>query len=58
MGCLALIVLVLACGCPFLCLFLTVPWDGMWSLIVTFPGQTHLFCLTKTLYLMHNDIEK
>ena len=26
-----------------LCLFLMVPWVGMWSLIVAFPGHTHMF---------------
>ena len=25
-----------------LCLFLTVPWIGLQSVIVTFPGNTHL----------------
>ena len=28
------------------CLFLTVPWDGLQSVIVPFPGHTHLlFCV-------------
>ena len=26
----------------FLCLFLAVPWDGLWSVTVAFPGHTHL----------------
>ena len=26
-----------------LCLFLTVPWVGMQSVIVAFPGHTHIF---------------
>ena len=26
-----------------LCLFLTVPWVGLWFVIVAFPGQTYLF---------------
>ena len=25
-----------------LCLFLTVQWVGLWSMIVAFPGHTHL----------------
>ena len=24
------------------CLFLAVPWVGLWSMIVAFPGHTHL----------------
>ena len=24
------------------CLFFVVPWVGMWSVIVAFPGHTHL----------------
>ena len=29
-------------GVCVLCLFLTVPWVGLQSMIVAFPGQTHL----------------
>ena len=27
------------------CLFFAVPWVGLWSVIVTIPGHTHLFSL-------------
>ena len=26
-----------------LCLFLTVSWVGLWSAVVAFPGNTHIF---------------
>ena len=26
-----------------LCLFLTVSWVGLWSVIVALPGETHLY---------------
>ena len=36
-----------------LCLFLTVPWAGLQSVIVAFPGHTHLlFTRTHTLFIL------
>ena len=32
-----------------LCLFLMVPWVGLWSLIVAFPGHTRMFFLTSVM---------
>ena len=47
---LVLIVFLFFCGClclfVFRCLFLTVPWVCLWSVIVVFPGHTHLFFKT------------
>ena len=38
--------LLLSYGClvteNVLCLFLTVPWIGLWCVIVVFPDHTHL----------------
>ena len=38
--------LLLSCGClvavDVLRLFLTVPWVGLWCVIVVFPDHTHL----------------
>ena len=40
----ALLELCSCCGVAVsvLCLFLTVPWNDLWSVIVAFPGHTHL----------------
>ena len=52
-----LIVLLLSCVCLclsvfcVLCLFLTVPWVGLWSVIVAFPGHTHLLYIPKSSLL-------
>ena len=35
-------VFLLLVGCLVLCLFLVVPWVGLWYLIVTFPHHIHL----------------
>ena len=32
-----------------LCLFLAVPWAGLWFVIVTFPGRTHLLFYSELL---------
>ena len=41
------VLLLLYFVCPIadivVCVFLTVPWAGLWSVIVTFPGHTHSF---------------
>ena len=40
-----------------LCFFLTVPWAGLQSVIVTFPGRTHLFYeILFNIYLIHSDL--
>ena len=43
-GCITMVELLLPCGYHriALCLFLLVRWDGLWSVIVAFLGQTHL----------------
>ena len=42
-----------------LCLFHTVKWVGHWSVIVVFPGHTHLLVLILFLYTyMYIDIHK
>ena len=46
-GCLALTVLFLSCSCNCSvianCPFLEVPWVGLWSVTVAFPGLARLF---------------
>ena len=42
-----LVALLYLCSCchvtiSFLCLFFAVSWVGLWSVIVAFPGHTHL----------------
>ena len=34
--------LLLICEISVLCLFLGVPWVGLFAVIVSFPGHTHL----------------
>ena len=43
-SCFILLLLLLAChvAISVLCLFLAVSWAGLWSVIVAFPGHTHL----------------
>ena len=47
-------VLELCCSCPaeFSIFFLTVPRDVLWSVIVAFPGHTHLLFNIYTYYLV------
>ena len=47
-GCFTLSALWLSVFCV-LCLFLTVPWVGQRSVIVTCPGHTHLFFSKKSI---------
>ena len=37
-----IVLLKMCCGCCYLSIVLTVPWVGLHSLIVAFPGHTHL----------------
>ena len=46
-GCLTLIVFLLFCDCQCLCLFLSVPWISMWSVIMAFPSNIYLFLFVK-----------
>ena len=55
-----LVALLKLCPCcrvtvSVLCLFLAVPWVGLWSVIVAFPGHTHLlfepFSFTSAMFL-------
>ena len=41
-GCYTLIVFCFHVAVRALCLLLAVPWVGLWSVIVAFPGDTHL----------------
>ena len=37
-----------------LCLFLALPWVGLWPVIVVFPGHTHLFMENRVDKLDHS----
>ena len=48
---------LLYCNCVVavcvMCLFLMVPWVGLQSVIVTFPGHTHLFVSILVLHSLN-----